>query len=86
MPRYDYVLFDADNTLFDFDRAEAEALRTTLAEYGLPATPETEETYLAVNRALWAQFDRGEVSRSGLPGCSAPWAAPATPPPSTTPT
>ena len=23
MPRYDYVLFDADNTLFDFDRAEA---------------------------------------------------------------
>ena len=26
MPRYDYVLFDADNTLFDFDRAEAEAL------------------------------------------------------------
>lgn len=39
MPRYDYVLFDADNTLFDFDRAEAEALRTTLAEYGLPATP-----------------------------------------------
>ena len=66
MPRYDYVLFDADNTLFDFDRAEAEALRTTLAEYGLPATPETEETYLAVNRALWAQFDRGEVSREWL--------------------
>ena len=32
MPRYDYVLFDADNTLFDFDRAEAEALRATLAE------------------------------------------------------
>ena len=61
MPRYDYVLFDADNTLFDFDRAEAEALRTTLAEYGLPVTPETEEVYLAVNRALWAQFDRGEV-------------------------
>lgn len=66
MPRYDYVLFDADNTLFDFDRAEAEALRTTLAEYGLPVTPETEETYLAVNRALWAQFDRGEVSREWL--------------------
>ena len=66
MPRYDYVLFDADNTLFDFDRAEAEALRTTLAEYGLPVTPETEEVYLAVNRALWAQFDRGEVSREWL--------------------
>ena len=33
--RYDVVLFDADNTLFDFDAAEAQALDLTLAEYGL---------------------------------------------------
>ena len=35
MLRYDYVLFDADNTLFDFGRAE-EALRKTLEHYSLP--------------------------------------------------
>lgn len=36
MPRYEVVLFDADHTLFDFDRAEREALRQTLEEAGLP--------------------------------------------------
>ena len=66
MPRYDYVLFDADNTLFDFDRAEHEALAATLREYGVPPTAQSEETYLEINRALWAQFDRGEVSREWL--------------------
>lgn len=38
MPRYEVVLFDADHTLFDFDRAEREALRQTLEEAGLPPT------------------------------------------------
>lgn len=36
MPRYEVVLFDADHTLFDFDRAEREALRQTLEEAGSP--------------------------------------------------
>ena len=30
MRRYDFVLLDADNTLFDFDRSEHEALRLAL--------------------------------------------------------
>ena len=32
MPDYDYLLFDADNTLFDFDRCEQWALRLTLED------------------------------------------------------
>ena len=39
MPRYEVVLFDADHTLFDFDRAEREALRQTLEEAGLTVVP-----------------------------------------------
>lgn len=66
MPRYDVVLLDADQTLFDFDRAEAEALRATLRQYGLPDTREAEEVYLTVNRALWARLDRGEADRDWL--------------------
>ena len=34
MANFDFVLFDADNTLFDFDRAEDAALRQVLAERG----------------------------------------------------
>ena len=66
MPRYEVVLFDADHTLFDFDRAEREALRQTLEEAGLPADRETEARYLSINRALWNRLDRGEVRREWL--------------------
>ncbi|WP_294520337.1 YjjG family noncanonical pyrimidine nucleotidase [uncultured Pseudoflavonifractor sp.] len=63
---YDAVLFDADNTLFDFDAAEAQALDLTLAEYGYPVDDQSRSCYLAVNRDLWARFDRGEVKREWL--------------------
>lgn len=64
--RYDTVLFDADNTLFDFDAAEAQALDLTLAEYGYPVDDKSRNCYLAVNRDLWERFDRGEVKREWL--------------------
>ena len=66
MPRYDSVLLDADNTLFDFDAAEHTALRRALEERGYPFTPETEALYLDINRPLWAAFDRGEVTQDFL--------------------
>lgn len=61
MPRYDYVLLDADNTLFHFDLAEHKALGITLTDHGLPFTPETEQIYVTLNAALWARFDRSEI-------------------------
>ena len=64
--RYDVVLFDADNTLFDFDAAEAQALDLTLAEYGYPVDDKSRNCYLTANRDLWARFDRGEVKREWL--------------------
>lgn len=66
MPRYDIVLLDADNTLFDFDAAELQALRQTLERYGHSPTRETETLYLRINRTLWAAFDRGEVTQEVL--------------------
>lgn len=66
MKRYDFVLFDADNTLFDFDRAEHEALKRAMEERGYPFTPENERLYLGINRALWEAFDRGEVTQDWL--------------------
>jgi YjjG family noncanonical pyrimidine nucleotidase len=59
--RYTTVLFDADNTLFDFDRAERQALRRVLEDRGYPFTPELEARYRAINQPLWQQFDAGEV-------------------------
>lgn len=66
MARYDFVLFDADNTLFDFDMAESRALHTVLEERGFRVTQALAERYHAVNRDLWARFDRGEAAQSWL--------------------
>lgn len=66
MRRYDIVLFDADNTLFDFDRAEAEALRRVTEARGYELTPERMAAYHEINRALWSRFDQGEIGRDWL--------------------
>ena len=66
MRRYDIVLLDADNTLFDFNAAEARALDAVLAEFGWPRDEETKQTYLEINHALWSAFDRGEAEESFL--------------------
>ena len=63
---FDFVLFDADRTLFDFDRAEEEALCGVLEAHGYPVTPQSKDLYLTINRRLWDQFDRGEVEQSWL--------------------
>lgn len=66
MANYEYVLFDADNTLFDFDAAEHAALEATLAHYDLPGDDAVLGRYQAINAALWAAHERGEVSRDDL--------------------
>ena len=64
--KYRWLLFDADNTLFDFDAAEEFAVTQTLLAYGLPADAETKGRYRAINVVLWAAFDRGEISQEEL--------------------
>ena len=59
MANFDFVLFDADNTLFDFDKAEHEALRGVLEARGCPFNDHTRDLYLSINRELWARLDRG---------------------------
>ena len=72
MPRYEVVLFDADHTLFDFDRAEREALRQTLEEAGLPADGETEARYLSRRCAApWPPAAPWPLSPTAWPAPSA---------------
>nr|WP_162990732.1 YjjG family noncanonical pyrimidine nucleotidase [Maliibacterium massiliense] len=66
MPRYQTVLLDADETLFDFRRAEAQALAQTLAAFGLPHTPALAQAYHDFNVSLWKAFERGELSKEEL--------------------
>jgi 2-haloacid dehalogenase len=59
---YTWLLFDADDTLFDFPRAEANALKWTLDELGIPSSPDYFEIYARCNLAVWKEFERGLVT------------------------
>ncbi len=64
--RYRYLLADNDNTLMDFDRAEALALTQTLTDLGLPADEAVCRSYHAINDALWKALERGETTQQAL--------------------
>lgn len=66
MTQYRWLLLDADNTLFDFDAAEEFALTRTLICHDLSPSGEIKAQYRAINSALWAACDRGELSQEAL--------------------
>ncbi len=63
---YDWVLFDADGTLFDYDAAEGEALGRTLMTFGLPPGPRILEIYRQINGRLWREFEQGKTTAGRL--------------------
>ena len=64
--KYPFLLFDADNTLFDFDAAERTAHRRLCETYGLAYSDEGYQLYHRCNAALWREFDRGECTKDFL--------------------
>ena len=63
MAKYPFLLFDADNTLFDFDRANINALRFCCEQNDIPFSEDTFTRYEAHNSALWHEFDRGLAAK-----------------------
>ena len=61
--RYPYLLFDADDTLFDFPKASSKAFAYMCRVQGIPYSPELYQRYHAINVELWAAFDRREVTK-----------------------
>ena len=64
--RYPFLLFDADNTLFDFDAAERSAHMLLCEKYGLAFSEEGYQLYHRCNAELWRDFDRGLCSKEFL--------------------
>ena len=64
--RYQYLLIDNDNTIMDFNAAEAKALVDVLRAHGLPTDETTIHTYHEINDALWKALERGETTQPKL--------------------
>lgn len=61
--KYPYLLFDADDTLFDFPKASEKAFAHMCQVHEIPYSPENYQLYHEINRELWDAFDRGEVDK-----------------------
>ena len=66
MIHYQYLLFDADNTLFDFDRANRGAFHAVCQAMDISESDEHFALYERCNNALWRAFDRGECTKDFL--------------------
>jgi len=60
--RYKWVLFDADGTLFDYEKAEVTALTRAFAAFGHVCTAHHAETYRRINSQIWQDFELGKIS------------------------
>ena len=63
---YRIALFDADNTLLDFNRAEHKAVCACLATRGLPTDEETTALYSRINDGYWKRLEQGLITRDRL--------------------
>ncbi len=64
--KYDILLCDLDDTLFDFHKGEAIALESTFEHFGIPVTPENLAAYHAANSEQWKKLERGETTSEML--------------------
>ena len=60
---YEILLIDLDDTVLDFQGAEAVAIRKTLADAGLEPTDAVCQRYSECNQMHWKRLERGEITR-----------------------
>lgn len=67
MKKYELLLFDADETLFDFRMAEKNAFLKSLDYYNISMDKEEGlKIYSEINEKIWKEFERGEISADDL--------------------
>ena len=66
MGKYTTILFDADGTLFDFDKAETFALQSALLELSLPYSEIILKEYKQINASLWLLLEQGKTTQGHL--------------------
>lgn len=63
---YQWLLFDADGTLFDYYRAEDTALAQNFAVHGLSFEPVYQQRYREINHQFWLRFEQKQVTSAEL--------------------
>jgi 2-haloacid dehalogenase len=59
---YQWLFFDADGTVFDYDLAEQKALQGAFHDFGLDFMPEWARRYREINRQIWIDFEKKRIT------------------------
>ena len=63
---YQYLLFDMDNTLLDFTKAEYLSFRDTCSACDVSCSEELYRQYSAINDRLWKMLEKKQISQDSL--------------------
>ncbi len=58
-----FLLLDLDDTILDFQKAEAIAISKTIRSFGVEPTQEILSRYHIINKQHWEAMERGELTR-----------------------
>ena len=65
--KYKVILFDADETLFDFKKAEKEAFKNSMLELDIEYDENYHfATYKEINTAIWKELEEGLITQEKL--------------------
>lgn len=64
MKQYEWILFDADETLFHFDAFRG--LQLTFSRFGVEFNQLHYQEYQTANKALWVEYQNGNITASEL--------------------
>ncbi|MBR6094183.1 MAG: YjjG family noncanonical pyrimidine nucleotidase [Lachnospiraceae bacterium] len=63
---YQYLLFDSDRTLLDFNSSQRAAVKKTFEKYGISVNEEVQDFYNSWNNSLWDRLEKGEITHDEL--------------------
>jgi len=65
--KYEVIIFDADETLFDFKKSEKDALKNAMLEFNIKYDENYHlKIYHDINTAIWIEFEQGLITQEKL--------------------
>lgn len=64
--QYDYLFFDADETLYDFKHSEKTAFFRAFEHLNIPCEEKWEKVYSEINLSYWKLLEKNEVTKEEL--------------------
>lgn len=67
MMKYEVIIFDADDTLFDFKKSEKEAFKNTMIDFNFDYDESYHlKVYHDINNLIWKEFEQGYITQEKL--------------------